>query len=197
VKEWRCRDSKPRPLRCERSAHGRPCQALWSLVSCGVSGHHLESVLAEYVTHYNRGRHHRSLNLMPPRPRRSLSERATATVAICSAGSFTSTRSPPDLTAIDRGVTHGSPPGMGAVTAESTDRLPRTAASRAVARASRWCRTQSKTGRPRCFDCWTLRAATGHYEPVVLSLGWSSEALGEAAIDYVVGTSDVGASIAC
>ena len=33
-----------------------------------VSGHHLESVLAEYVTHYNRGRPHRSLDLMPPRP---------------------------------------------------------------------------------------------------------------------------------
>ena len=33
-----------------------------------VSGHHLERVLAEYVTHYNRGRPHRSLDLMPPRP---------------------------------------------------------------------------------------------------------------------------------
>ena len=33
-----------------------------------VSGHHLERVLAEYVTHYNRGRPHRSLDLVPPRP---------------------------------------------------------------------------------------------------------------------------------
>ena len=33
-----------------------------------VSGHHLERVLAEYVTHYNKGRPHRSLDLMPPRP---------------------------------------------------------------------------------------------------------------------------------
>ncbi len=32
-----------------------------------VSGHHLERVLAEYVTHYNRGRPHRSLDLTPPR----------------------------------------------------------------------------------------------------------------------------------
>ena len=31
-----------------------------------VSGHHLERVLAEYVTHYNRGRPHRSLDLTPP-----------------------------------------------------------------------------------------------------------------------------------
>ena len=32
-----------------------------------VSGHHLERILAEYVTHYNRGRPHRSLDLTPPR----------------------------------------------------------------------------------------------------------------------------------
>ena len=31
-----------------------------------VSGHHLERTLAEYVTHYNRGRPHRSLDLTPP-----------------------------------------------------------------------------------------------------------------------------------
>ena len=32
-----------------------------------VSGHHLERVLTESVTHYNRGRPHRSLDLTPPR----------------------------------------------------------------------------------------------------------------------------------
>jgi transposase InsO family protein len=34
-----------------------------------VSRGHLESILAEYVAHYNRGRPHRSLDLTPPQPR--------------------------------------------------------------------------------------------------------------------------------
>ena len=33
-----------------------------------LSRPHLERILAEYVEHYNRGRPHRSLDLMPPRP---------------------------------------------------------------------------------------------------------------------------------
>ena len=41
-----------------------------------VSGRHLERVLAEYVTHYNRGRPHRSLDLTPPRPTSAVSARA-------------------------------------------------------------------------------------------------------------------------
>ena len=33
-----------------------------------LSRRHLETILAEYVTHYNRARPHRGLDLTPPRP---------------------------------------------------------------------------------------------------------------------------------
>ena len=33
-----------------------------------LSRRHLETVLAEYINHYNHGRPHRSLDLTPPRP---------------------------------------------------------------------------------------------------------------------------------
>ena len=33
-----------------------------------LSRHHLRTILAEYVTHYNRARPHRGLDLTPPRP---------------------------------------------------------------------------------------------------------------------------------
>jgi hypothetical protein len=40
-------------------------------------GRHLEMILGEYVAHYNRGRPHRCLDLMPPRPTRAASGAGT------------------------------------------------------------------------------------------------------------------------